>query len=188
MHDAHRFLIGRMGAGLEIHQKDQFLLRGFAPALGHGLAAGHVHRNGLGAINVLAGLNRRGGLFRVEIRRRHNRHRVELLFQQALVSGEAGEAPGLVHLELFSRRLRLVREIIRHRHQVVMAVFQEQVGDPRAAPAAADEAEVDFGIALGAAGQPRLRDGERQGRSPGRGQELPASESGVMEGVRRFVS
>ena len=179
MHDAHRLLIGRVGAGLEIHQKDQFLLRGFAPALGHGLAAGHVHRNGLGAIDVLAGLDGRGGVFRVEIRRRLNHHRVELLFQKALVSGEAGEAPGLVHLELFSRRLRLVREIVRHGRQVVMAVFQEQVGDPRAAPAAADEAEVDFGIALGAAGQPRLGDGERQGRSPGRGQELPAGESGV---------
>ena len=82
MNDAHRLLVGRMGARLEIDQKDQVLLRGFASALGHRVAAGHVHRNGLGAIDMFAGLDRRGGVDRVEIRRRINHHRVEFLFEQ----------------------------------------------------------------------------------------------------------
>ena len=70
----------------------------------------------------------------------------------------------------------MVLEVVRHGDEVVAAVLLEQVGDPLAAAAAADQADINLRVGLRAAHQFRFQDGERQDRSPGPGEEAPAGD------------
>ena len=83
VHGLHGLLVKLVGAGLEIHQEAELLGGGLFAALGDGLAAGHVHGNRLGEIDMFAGINRGGGLLGMEIGRALDDDGVELLFQHA---------------------------------------------------------------------------------------------------------
>ena len=93
---------------------------------------------------MLARLNTRGGVFGMEVRRRLDDHRVELLLQQLAIGGEPGVAVGGWHVELRPRLIRVVREIIRHRHEIVAPVLQEQVGNPLPAAPTANQPDIDL--------------------------------------------
>ena len=63
-------------------RKHRFFAVAFAAALLNGRAAGHVHRDRLGQVDVLARSDGVGRLRRVEVRRRLDRHGVQLLLEQ----------------------------------------------------------------------------------------------------------
>ena len=176
VHGLHRLLVELVGARLEIHQEAELLRGGLLAALGDGLAAGHIHGNRLGQIDMLARLDSGGGLFGMEVGRALDHHGVELLLQQLAITGKPGIAVGGGHIELRPRLIRVVLEVVRHGDKVVAPVLLEQVGDPLPAVAAADQADINLRVGLGAAHQSRLQDGERQDRSPGPGNEAPASD------------
>ena len=92
MHGLDGFLVELVGAGLEIHQEAELLRGGLLAALADGEAAGHIHGNRLGHIDVLAGVHRGGGLLGMEVRRAFDDHRVELLLEQLAVAGQAGDS------------------------------------------------------------------------------------------------
>ena len=163
-----------VGAGLEIDLEAKLLRGRLLAALGDGLAAGHVHGYGFGQIDVLAGLDGGGRLLRMKIRRAFDDDRVELLLQQPAIAGEPGEAAGGRHVELRSGLVGVVLEVIRDGDDVIAAVLLEQVGHPFPAVAAADEADVDLRVGLGAADQLRLQDGEGEDGGAGSGDEMPA--------------
>ena len=174
MDAGENLLVGRHGAGLEIN-KEHLLLPGRRPsAFGNGHAAGHVHRDRLGAIDVFPRGYRGRRLLRMEIRRADDGHRVELLLQQALVGGKPGEAVARQYIELLAGRIHAVLEVIGERHHVVIAVLGEQLGDPRSPPAAADDAEVDLRVGFGAPNQLRLEHREPKGRRTGACEEFAA--------------
>ena len=132
----HNLLISRCGARLKIYEESEFAVGRLAPALGDASAARHVHGNGLGQKNVLARLDSGGGLLRVKVGRAFNRHGVERLFQQLAVAAQPGETLFRRHSELVARVVNLVLKIIGHGHDAVAAMLFEQIGNPRAAPAA----------------------------------------------------
>ena len=173
-------LVELVGAGLEIHQEAELVRGGLFAALGDGLAAGDVHGNGLGEIDVLAGINRGGGLLGMEIGRALDDDGVELLFQELAVARKAGVAVGGGDLKLLARSVGVVREVVRHRNEVVTAVLLEEVGDPFAAVAAADEADVDLRVGLGPAEQGGLYDRKGQYRGAGAGDETAAGDGIVV--------
>ena len=174
MHSLHRVLVELVGARLEIHLETELLRGGLLAALGDGLAAGDIDRNRLGEIDMLARVDSGGGLFGMEVRGALNDYRVELLLQQLAVAGEPGVAVGGGHVELRPRLIRVVLEVIRDGHNVVASVLLEQVGDPFAAVAAADEADINLRVRLGATHEFRLQDGECQDGCPGPGDEASA--------------
>ena len=96
VHGLDGLLVELVGAGLEIHEEAELLRGGLLAALGDGEAAGHVHRDGLGQIDMLAGVDGRGGLLGMEVGRAFDDHGVELLLQQLAVAVQAGEADGSV--------------------------------------------------------------------------------------------
>ena len=61
---------------------------------------------------------------------------VEFLFQQSLISGKPGETLGRLDLKLIARRIGSVLKIIRYCDEIVVAILQEQVGNPGPASAA----------------------------------------------------
>ena len=83
---------------------------------------GHIDRDGLGDVDVLAG--RHGGrrVLRVEVRRALDRHGVHFL-QQLQVAFEAGEAVGLGDPELLAGVVDAVLEVVGHGDDVVAAVL-----------------------------------------------------------------
>jgi hypothetical protein len=74
--------------------------------------------------------------------------------------------------------IRVVLEVIRDGNEIIAAVLLEQAGDPFAAVAAADEADVNLRVGLRAAHQLRFQDSERQDRSSGSGNKPPAGDGG----------
>ena len=144
MHGLHRVLIELVGARLEIHLEAELFRGGLLAALGNGLAAGHIDGNGLGEIDMLAGLDRGGGLFGMEIRRALDDDRVELLLQQLAIRGKPGIAVGGGHIELSPCLIRVVLEVICDRNEVIAPVLLEQVGDPFAPAAAANEPDINL--------------------------------------------
>ena len=138
-------------------------------------AARDIDGDGLGEVDVLAGRDGGGRLLRVEVRRAVDRHGVHLL-QQLQVALEAREAIGLRDLQLLAGVVHAVLEVVGHGDDVVAAVLLEQLGDPGAAPAAADQAEIDLGIGGRAADETRLHHGERHGGGPRPGHESPAGQ------------
>ena len=77
---------------------------------------------------------------------------------------------------LFARGLDAIGEVIGQRDDVVAAVLLEQVGDPGAASAAPDEAQVDLRVRLAPSDQFRLDDGEGEGGDTGIRQEAAPRE------------
>jgi len=156
----HDLLVGRMGPGLEIREERQLLRGRLLAAVGDRLAAGNVHGDRFGEIDMLAGGDRGGGLLGMEVGRALDHHGVQLLVDQLLVAGESGKPLVRRHAELVAGIVRLVLEVIEHRDHVVAAVFLEQVGNPRAASAATDQADVDPRVGVGAAHELGREDGE----------------------------
>ena len=73
-------------------RKTSFFSVAFLPALADGQAAGHVDGDGLGDVDVLAGLDGGRRLLGMEVGRGLDDHGVELALQEFLVAGKAGEA------------------------------------------------------------------------------------------------
>ena len=69
VHGLDGVLIELVGARLEIHQEAELLRGGLLAALGDGQAAGHIHGDRLGQIDMLARLDAGRGLLGMEVRR-----------------------------------------------------------------------------------------------------------------------
>ena len=139
MHNPHRLLIGRMRARLKIDEEHQLLFRRLSACIGHSRATGHIHRHRLGAIDVLARLNRRRCVLGMKIRRRFNDDGVELLFKQSFVTREPAKSLIGLHLELIAGFIHPVRKIIGQSHQIVISVFSKKIRNPLPASAAANQ-------------------------------------------------
>jgi hypothetical protein len=112
-------------------------------------------------------------LFRVKVRRRLNRHGVQLLLQQPPVTGQAREAFGCRHIELVARRIDAVLKVIGQGDDVVVPVPGKELRDPRSPPAAADHPDIDLGVGLGASNQLRLQERKPHRGGTRAGQEFP---------------
>ena len=152
-----------IGAGLEIHQEHLLLRRGALARRGNRLAAGRIHRDRLGQIDMLARVHGGGGVYRVEIGRRLDDHRVELAFQQPLVARQPRVTARRVDLVLLAHGIGFVLEVVRAGHQPILAGIGEQLGNPTAASAAADQANLQHRVGLRAKDQRGFQDGEGGG-------------------------
>jgi hypothetical protein len=132
----------------------------------------HVNGDGLGQVDVLAGGDRVGRLGGVEERRGFNCHGLQLLLEEPAITGEAREAARRRNAKLVAHPVDTVGEVVGSREDVVAAMLPEQIGDPAAASAAADDAQVHFGTC--AAGQFRSHHGEREGCRAGLREEVAA--------------
>ena len=112
LHAPDGFLVKRIGARLEIDQEGKLLLLGFPGARLNAVAAGNVHRHGLGQVHMDARFNRRGGLLVMKIGRALDRHRVHLRLQHSLKTLQAREAPRRGHVVLVAKGVHAVGEII----------------------------------------------------------------------------
>ena len=108
---------------MEIDQETKLLRGGLLAALGDGQAAGHIHGDRLGQVNVLAGVHGGGGLLRMEIGRAFDHHRVELLLQQLAVAGEPGVALSGRDVEFRAGLIHPLLKVIRRRNEVITAVL-----------------------------------------------------------------
>ena len=138
-----------------IHEREIFLLR-LLHTLDHRAHAGRIHRHRLLAKDVLARIHRRLDVQRTEARRRREKHHIHAAVDHFLIRVEAVEFPLLGHVKLvrlllelrlqhLQRRVNLVAENIAHRPQLHVAVRLERLRcRARAAPAAADEADLDL--------------------------------------------
>ena len=157
-------------------RKHRWLAVAFAALCSIVMQPGTSTADRLGQVDVLARGHRVGGLDRMEERRALDRHRVELLLEQPAIGGQSREAPRRRNAELVARGLDPIREVVGQRDDVVAAVLLKQVGDPAAAPAAADDAEIHLGTC--ALGHLRSNDRERKGGRAGLGEEVAAREPG----------
>ena len=158
MHAANRLLEELAGAGLEIDQHDAFFLGPFAAGVGHRLATGHIDGDWLGAVDVAAGIDSGDGVLGMEVRRGFDHDRIRPSVQQPLVARQAAEGLALGHAERLGRGLGPIGKVVGRGHELVSAMLLEQVGDPPAPPAAADQAERDFGVGFRGRDLPGLDD------------------------------
>lgn len=106
-------------------------------------------------------------------------HSVELGFEQALVAGKPGITAVRLDFELIARGIDFVREVIRAGDEPVFAGLREQVGNPSAAPAAADECDVKDAVGFGAENRGGFQDGK--GGGGGRAGEKRAAGHGERD-------
>ena len=92
---------------------------------------------------MLAGLDGRRCLLRVEIGRRLDHHCVQLALQQALVSLQTAIPTRGVDLQQFARLVHTVLEEIGTCHKTVLACFGEQRTEPVAPSAAANQSQFE---------------------------------------------
>ena len=123
---------------------------------------------------MLPGVNRSGRLFRVKVRRRLDRHGVQLLLQQTPVTGQAREAFGCRHIELIACGIHAVLKVIGQGDDVIVPILGKEFRDPRSTSAATDHADIDLGVGLGGANQRRLYERKPHRGGPGAGQEFSA--------------
>jgi len=84
----------------------------------------------------------------MEVGRGLDAHGVQLLLQHALVARQSGITSFGLHIQLVAEGVDAILEVVRGAHDVVAAMFLEQTRNPRAAAAAANEADIDFFIGL----------------------------------------
>ncbi len=171
VHAANRLDVELVGTGLEIDQEAQPVAGGFLAAFFHGLAAGHIHGDGLGEIHVFSRCHAGRRMLRVEVRRRFHDDGIQLLLQHALVARQSGVTRFGFHIQLAAEVIETILEIVGRRHDVVATVFLEQFGNPRAAATAANEADIDLLIGLIAPDQLGSQNREARGGRSGTGQE-----------------
>ncbi len=135
-------------------RKHKLLLRGFLAQVRDQAAAGRVHGDGLGEIDMDSLFHGRRGLLRMEIGRRYDGYGLDAAFEEPLVGGQAREEPRFGDRELGAQVGGAVGEIIRPGIDLVAAVLGEELGDPRPPAAAADDPQLDPGIGLRAADKP----------------------------------
>ena len=169
-------LVSGVGARLKIHQKAKLVRARRLAALSNGLAARHIHRDRFGEIHMFARRNSGGRLLRMEVGRAFDGHRLDLRLQQPLIAGQARESLGRRDIELLPGAIGLRREIIGQRGEVVTAVLEEQIGDPLAAPAAANQPQVDLAAGLRAARQAGRPRAESHGCGPRARQKMPTAD------------
>ena len=92
---------------------------------------------------MLALLQGGDGLLRVEVRRALDDHAVHLLFEQAQITIKARVPVGRFDLQFVTKGIDSVLKVVVHGHDAGVAVLVEQIGDPAAASAAADEPQLD---------------------------------------------
>ena len=160
-------------AGLEIHPGAKFAAYAFR-RVDDVHAAGHVHRDGLGEVKVLAGFERVNALRGMEIGRRDDRHGVHIARDELFVAVEPDVAARCVHLEHVARGVCAVAEIVMHRHDPGVAEFVEKSAEPRAASAAADQPDLYFFVRFRAAHGPGGHDGKGGGCRGGGFEEIAA--------------
>jgi hypothetical protein len=102
-------------------------------------------------------------VLRMEIGGRFNYHRIQFFLEQPLVPGQPGEARFGLDFEFISDLVGLVLEVISAGDELIFAGSGEQVCNPRATPAAANEADLELGILLRTEYQGRLEHSERTG-------------------------
>ena len=84
----------------------------------------------------------------MEVGRAFDDNGVRLGRQQPLVARQAAEGRFCGHAQPLGRGLGTVGEIVGRGDELVAAVLLEQIGDPVAPAAAADQAQGDLGIRL----------------------------------------
>ena len=89
----------------------------------------------------------------------------------------------LGHAQPLGRGLGAVGKIVGRGHELVSAMLLEQVGDPVAPPAAADQAERDFGVRFRGRDLAGLDDQQSRGSGRSAGQEIAAAEVFVRSGM-----
>ena len=149
--------------------------------------------------HVLAGLDGRPQIHGVILRRTGDQHHVDAL-DHVLVAVQAGEAVGVVHLDLvgllllehLAPALHAVGEDVGHGHQPHARIDVHGVdGRAGAAAAAADQADADHVAAggMGAAAQATARPrSPRPPRRPSRSSEIAPGRLSVKSGLVRFIS
>ena len=131
-HAADRLLVGLVGPGLEIDQEAELLLRRFLAAVGDRLAPGHIDGERFGDVNMLAGVHRGRCLLGMKVRRRFDRHGVQLLLQQPLVAGQPGVPACSGNLQLSAEIIHTIPEVIGGRYNVITPVAGKKLGNPGA--------------------------------------------------------
>jgi hypothetical protein len=165
MHAPQRLHVERVHPRLEIDQEAAFLLPGGLAAVLNAQAPRDVDRNGLGEIDVLAGVDAGGRLLGVEVGRGNDRHGIHLV-QKLQIAFEPGVAIGRGHTDFVAKTIRAILEVVRCRDDVVSAMGLEELGDPGAASAAADDAQIDLGVGRKGADGARGHHGQgRRGRA-----------------------
>ena len=129
---------------LIVDEETELFLRRQAARLADEQGAGHVHRDRLGHVDMLAGVHRGAGLLGVEIRDVLDHHGLDAAVEQPLVAVQSGEPARRVHLQRLAGFPGHLGEVVGDGVKLIAAVFVEQVGQPQAASAAADEADFDL--------------------------------------------
>ena len=176
------FLVGRHGAGLKINLERQLLLGGLPPALANRLAAGNIHGDGLGQINVFARLNGRRGLLGVKIGRALDGHGVHFLLQQPLVTRQSRNRLFDWHVEFLPGVIDPVLKVIRKPDDIVMAVFGQQLAIQAPRPPQPMTPMSIFEFASAPPRKTGLEDRQTDRCRSGAGQELAASDIRAAEG------
>ena len=89
----------------------------------------------------------------MEIGRAFDRDRVDPFLEKALEAGEPREARPLRNAEGLAHFVGPLLEVVRDSDDLEAAVLLEEAGDPLAAVAAADQADIDLQVGLGPAHQ-----------------------------------
>ncbi|OPZ09998.1 MAG: hypothetical protein BWZ10_02502 [candidate division BRC1 bacterium ADurb.BinA364] len=150
-HAARGFDVEGIGARLKIDQERQPFSPCALRGLAHGENARRIDRDRLGQIDMLAGIDRGASLFGMEIRRRFDRHGVQIAeLEQGFVAGERGEAAVLRHAEFLAKRLGLRGKVIGGGGDFIASVSEKQLADPGSASAAADHSQANLLARCGA--------------------------------------
>ena len=175
-----RFHVEWIGAGLEVDQEAQLLVRRLLAAAADTLAAGDVDRDWLGDVHVASRFHGQSRLLGMEIGGSLDHHRIERLLEHSFVPRQAAETAFGRNAELVPRTVHSIREIVGRRYNVVTAVFLEQIQDPRPAPTAARDADIDF--LIGGISADGLRLDDRDGDSRRTGSRQKASSRQLISG------
>ena len=185
MDAADRLAIELVGPRLKVNEHHPLVLRGFLAGRGDGQAAGHVNGDRLGAIDVAAGAHARGRLLGMKIRRRNDGDGVRLGVQRPLVGGQAAEGPLRGNAHPLGHLRGAVGKVVGRGDELVAAVLGEEVGDPTAPRAAAEQGQLDLGVRLRAGDEFGTENGQSQGGCPGKEAAAAApAGTGLFQGIR----